>query len=133
MRSSRWAWVLLLGACAPKNVPRCTCTNELLALGDPWSCTLSADRLDGPSSLEFSTDSRNLMANVQLSFTVKEGALTLGWVDAEGARTAVVTPAAPVALDLEVPMRKHTRSFSLSFAPGPTAVGMAGTVKYVTP
>ncbi len=109
------------------------CTNELLALGDPWSCTLSADRLDGPSSPMFTTESSNLLAEVQLAFTVKEGALTLGWKEAGGPRTASVTPDAPLSLEVKVPLRKASRSFVLDLTPQPAVVGLEGTVTYKTP
>lgn len=133
MRSSPFALLLAVAACTPKNVPKMRCTNELLALGDPWSCVLSADRLDGPTNLVFSTESSNLVADVDLAFTVTEGALTLGWNEAGGARTATVRPDAPLALSMKVPLMRKSRSFYLSFAPEPLAVGMNGTVKYVTP
>lgn len=127
------ALLLLAAACAPKNLPKCRCESEMLALGDPWSCRLSAERIDGPSSLEFSTESSNLVADVQLAFTVAEGALTLGWVEAAGGRSAVVTPNAPLSLSVKVPMRKPSRSFTLSFAPEGVVTGLAGTVNYKTP
>ncbi len=124
----------MLSGCTPKDIALASCHDELLAVGDPWSCTVEAAVVGRPSSLHFDTQSRNRVAKVKLALQVAKGTLRLGYRDLTGDRQASVTPATPMALDFETRMHPDRRSFTLSFEPADGKVeGLSGTVKYSTP
>lgn len=131
----RRLWVLLLlVSCAPKNIAKSSCQSELLATGDPWTCTISGERVEQVNAIHFTTESRNLMAKVKVALLVKKGSLRVSYVDSSGPRELVVTPQTPAAVDFETRLHRDNRSFTITFEPRGGAVqGLSGTVDYLTP
>lgn len=131
----RHLWVLLLlVGCAPKNIAKSSCQSEMLATGDPWTCTISGDRVEKVNAIHFSTESRNLMARVKVALWVKKGSLRVSYVDSNAPRELVLTPQTPVAVDFETRLHRERRSFTITFEPQGGAVeGLSGTVDYLTP
>jgi hypothetical protein len=128
------ALLLLLAGCAPGNIVRSSCESVMLATGDPWSCTLRGDIVGQASLIEFTTESRNQIADVNLELRVTKGTLRVGYADLSGSRELRVMPSAPAALVMRTRMHRDRRSFSLNFEPLDGAVeGLTGTVKYATP
>jgi hypothetical protein len=127
------AMTLLIG-CAPNNIARSSCESVMLAIGDPWSCTVKGDIVGQASSISFSTESRNQIAQVSIALRVTKGTLRLGYHDVAGEQHLFVTPSAPADLTMKTRMHREDRSFTLYFEPvNGTVEGLAGTVKYSTP
>jgi hypothetical protein len=124
----------LLAGCTPKNIVHSSCESEMLATGDPWRCTLSGEVVEQASSIEFDTESRNRLAEVQIALRVRQGPLRLGYRDLRGEQHVLVTPDTPLALSLQTRLRPEARSFTLYFEPlAGKAEGLLGTVRYTTP
>jgi hypothetical protein len=120
--------------CAPGNIARSSCESILLATGEPWSCTVKGDIVGQASSIEFSTESRNQVAQVSIALRVTKGTLRLGYWDLAGNQHLLVTPSEPADFTMQTRMHRDRRSFTLSFEPVNGAVqGLTGTVKYSTP
>ena len=123
-----------LAGCAPDDIARASCTDEMLAAGDPWSCTIEAERVGQASSLEFDTESRNHVAKVKLALSVTKGTLRVNYRDLTGDRQLTVTPTSPAALEMETRLHRERRAFWLYFEPvGGDVEGLRGTVRYYTP
>jgi hypothetical protein len=124
---------LLIG-CAPNNIARSSCESTVLAIGDPWSCTVTGDIVGQSSSISFSTESRNQIAQVSIALRVTKGTLRIGYRDLDGPQQLLVTPSAPANLTMKTRMHREGRYFTLFFEPvDGTVEGLAGTVKYATP
>jgi hypothetical protein len=127
------AMALLIG-CAPGNIARSTCESVFLATGDPWSCTVKGDIVGQSSSIAFSTESRNQIAQVSMAFRVTKGTLRIGYQDLAGSQHLLVTPSEPADLTMKTRMHRERRDFTLYFEPVYGVVeGLTGTVKYSTP
>lgn len=127
------AMMLLIG-CAPSNIARSSCESILLATGDAWSCTVKGDIVGQASSIAFSTESRNQVAQVSIALRVTKGTLRVGYQDLAGEQHLLVTPSEPANLAMQTRMHRERRSFTLFFEPVNGAVeGLTGTVKYSTP
>lgn len=125
---------MLLVGCAPGNIARSTCESEMFAIGDPWSCTVKGDVVGQASSISFSTESRNHIAEVDIAMRVTKGTLRVGYYDLDGDKHVLVTPSAPAAVKMRTRMNREYRHFTLRFEPVDGEVqGLAGTVKYRTP
>lgn len=126
--------LLLLVGCAPKNIAKSSCQSQMLATGDPWTCTITGERVEQVNAIHFTTESRNLMAKVKVALSVKKGSLKASYVDSTGPRELLVTPATPGAVDFETRLQRERRSFTITFEPQGGAVeGLSGTVDYLTP
>ena len=126
--------MMALVGCAPKNIARSTCESILLTTADQWSCTVKGDVVGQASSIEFSTESRNQVAQVNITLRVTKGRLRVGYRDLTGEQHLMVTPSEPVNLAMQTRMHREHRSFTLFFEPVDGAVeGLTGTVKYSTP
>jgi hypothetical protein len=127
------AMTLFIG-CAPSDIARSSCESIVLAIGDPWSCTVKGDIVGQSSSIAFSTESRNHIAQVSIALRVTKGTLRLGYQDLAGQQHLLVTPSEPADLAMKTRMHPERRSFTLFFEPVNGSVeGLAGTVKYSTP
>lgn len=128
------AAMMLLVRCAPDNIARSSCESIMLATGDPWSCTVKGDIVGQASSLAFSTESSNQIAQVSIALRVTKGTLRVAYQDLAGAQHLLVTPSEPADLTMKTRMHRERRSFTLSFEPVEGVVeGLTGTVKYSTP
>jgi hypothetical protein len=126
--------MLLLSGCVPSDIARSSCQSTMLATGDPWSCTVKADIVGRPSSLEFDTESRNHVAQVNIALRVTKGTLRVGYRDLAGEQHLLVTPSEPANVAMQTRMHRERRSFTLYFEPvGGAVEGLTGTVKYSTP
>ena len=126
--------MMLLIACAPSNIARSSCESIFLTTADEHSCTVKADIVGQASSIEFDTDSRNHVAQVNIALRVTKGTLRVGYQDLAGRQHLVVKPSEPATLDMQTRMHSERRSFTLFFEPVDGAVqGLTGTVKYSTP
>jgi hypothetical protein len=124
----------LLTGCAPGNIARSSCENVVLAIGDPWLCTVKGDVVGQSSSISFDTESRNQIAEVSMAFRVTKGTLRIGYADLAGSQQLLVTPSAPAEITMKTRMHRERRDFTLSFEPVDGEVeGLSGTVKYSTP
>lgn len=121
-------------ACVPKDIARASCTNTLASVHDEWTCTVKADTVGRPSSIEFDTESRNQVAQVNIALRVSKGSLRVRYSDLSGTQQIVVTPSEPASFDMKTKMHPQRRSFTMFFEPVSGSVeGLAGTVKYSTP
>ena len=128
--------ILVMGfaGCVPNNIARGSCESILLSTADAWSCTVKGDLVGQPSSIEFSTESRNQVASVLIALQVTKGRLRVRYHDLSGEQRLLVTPSEPANLSMQTRMHRERRSFTLFFEPIDGAVeGLAGTVKYSTP
>ena len=126
--------MMLLIGCAPGDIARSSCESILLATGDTWSCTVKGDTVGQASSIAFSTESRNQVAEVSIALRVTKGTLRVGYQDLAGEQHITVTPSEPANLTMQTRMHWERRSFTLFFEPVNGAVeGLTGTVKYSTP
>ena len=120
--------------CAPDNIARSSCESIMLAIGDPWSCTVTGEIVGQASSISFDTESRNQVAQVSIALRVNKGTLRLDYHDLAGEQHVLVTPSAPADITMRTRMHREDRSFTLYFEPVNGAVeGLTGTVKYSTP
>ena len=135
MRTLRLCFVLmLLTACAPKNIAHTSCQSHPLTTADEWSCTVSGDIVAQVNSVEFDTESRNQVAKVIIALQVTKGTLRLGYADMTGSKELLVTPSEPATFTMQTRMHPQRRSFTLTFEPKNGEVqGLTGTVKYSTP
>ena len=123
-----------LAACAPDHIARATCRSEMLAIGDPWKCTVRGDRVEQASSIDFSTESRNHVARVKLALSVTRGTLRVRYADLTDSKWLTITPETPALVEMETRLRREGRSFTLHFEPrGGPVEGLRGTVDYSTP
>jgi hypothetical protein len=123
-----------LGGCAPNNIARGSCTNTVLSVHDEWTCTVKGDIVGQASSIEFDTESRNHIAEVNFTLQVTKGSLRVRYADLSGSRQIIVTPSEPANVNMKTKMHPERRSFTLSFEPvNGIAEGLTGTVKYSTP
>ena len=126
--------VVLLAGCVPKDIARSSCESIMLSTADAWSCTVKADVVGRSSSIDFSTESRNQVAQVNLALQVAKGRLRVSYQDLSGSQHVLVTPSEPATLTMQTRMHRERRSFTLFFEPvGGTVEGLSGTVKYSTP
>jgi hypothetical protein len=126
--------MVLLISCAPSNIARSSCESILLATGDAWSCTVKGDIVGQASSIEFSTESRNQIAQASIVLRVTKGTLHIRYHDLAGEQQLLVTPSEPADLTMQTRMHRERRSFTLFFEPVSGNVeGLTGTVKYSTP
>jgi hypothetical protein len=124
--------VLLLVSCVPDGIARATCESEMMATGDPWHCKVHAEFITQDSAIHFDTESRNFVAQVQISLRVAKGTLRVGYADLKGAHQVTITPEAPFELSMETKMHRQDRSFTLHFKPQGRVEGLSGTVDYAT-
>ena len=125
--------LVLAPGCAPDDIARSSCTSEMLAIGDPWNCTVTGDRVGRKSWLEFDTESRNHVAKVSIALKVTKGRLRIGYHDLTGHRQVTVTPETPFSIEMETRLNRERRSFTLSVEPiGGVVEGLRGTVRYRT-
>ena len=126
--------LFVFAGCAPNDIARATCENVVLAIGDPWNCTVKADVVGQASSISFDTESRNRVAQVKIALRVKKGTLRVDYNDLTGDQHLLVTPSQPADLSMQTRMHNERRSFTLSFEPVNGKVeGLTGTVNYSTP
>ena len=124
----------MLAGCAPNNIARRSCQSGFLSTVDSWSCTVKAEVVGRSSSIEFDTESRNPVAQVNIALQVTKGRLRVTYNDLAGHQELLVTPSEPVTLDMKTRMHRERRSFTLFFEPvGGDVEGLTGTVKYSTP
>lgn len=135
MRNALWVGGLVLfAACAPEGIVRSSCESVMLATGEPWRCRITGPTVVQASSIHFDTESRNQVAHVTMSLRVDKGALRVGYRDLVGDKLVIVTPEAPLSLDMKTRMHRDRRSFTLSFDPqGAPVEGLTGSVDYFTP
>ena len=126
--------VLLSTACVPDDIATARCESVMLAIGDPWTCTVSGDRVGRPSAIYFDTESRNRIAKVKIALRVAKGTLRVRYHDVEGDKRLTITPGAPAVLEMQTYLQPQRREFALHFEPlGGAVEGLAGTVDYSTP
>jgi hypothetical protein len=126
--------IVILAGCAPNNIARGSCRSIMLSTADEWSCTVKADVVGRSSSIEYDTESRNHVAQVQIALQVTKGRLRVSYNDLSGSQQVLVTPSEPVDLNMKTRMHRERRSFTLFFEPvGGDVEGLTGTVKYSTP
>ena len=126
--------VVGLAGCVPKDIARANCQTVFLSTDDAKTCTVKADIVGRPSSIEFDTESRNHVAQVSLAFQVTKGKLRVTYNDLTGKQELLVTPSEPANVNMQTQLRRDARSFSLFFEPvGGVVEGLSGTVKYSTP
>ena len=126
--------LVMLAACAPKNIAQSSCQSHPLTTADEWSCTVTGDIVGQTSSIAFDTESRNHVGHVIIALRVTKGKLRIGYQDLTGEKSLVVTPSEPGNLVMQTRMHPERRSFTLFFEPIDGEVqGLAGTVKYSTP
>lgn len=126
--------VAALARCAPDDIARASCRDEMLSTADPWYCTVEADRVGQSSSIEFDTESRNHVAHVKIALAVASGTLRVAYHDLNGSQRLEVTPGKPAMLEMRTRLHRDRRSFTLSFEPvGGEVQGLRGTVDYSTP
>src|ERR1044071_7319725 len=105
------AALVLAAGCAPKDIATSTRESTMLAIGDPWSCTVKADLVGRSSSIAFSTESRNQVAQVKIELRVTKGTLRVGYYDMTGERQVLVTPSEPASVEMKTKMHPERRSF----------------------
>jgi hypothetical protein len=125
--------LMLLAACAPKNIAHSSCQSHPLTTADEWTCTVTGDVVDHVNSIEFDTESRNHVAKVIIAVSVTKGTLRLGYYDLTGAKELLVTPSEPASFTMQTPMHRERRSFTVMFEPKGEVQGLKGTVNYSTP
>ncbi|MFT3921847.1 MAG: hypothetical protein QM778_04875 [Myxococcales bacterium] len=129
----RWLGVvLMLAGCVPDGIARATCESEMLATGDPEHCKVYADFVTQKSAIHFDSESRNFVAQVQISLRVAKGTLDVVYRDLEGPHRVTITPQAPFATSMETKLHRETRSFTLDFEPQGRVEGLSGTVDFAT-
>ena len=122
---------LVLPGCAPSNIARSSCSNTVLAVHDIWTCTVTGQVVGQTNSIEFDTESRNQIAQVNIELQVTKGTLRVRYHDLAGPQQIVVTPSEPARVEMKTKMHPERRSFTLVFEPvNGNAEGLTGTVKY---
>ena len=128
------AAIAMVAGCVPADIARSTCESIMMATNNPYSCTVKADVVGRPSSIEFDSESRNQIARVSIVLSVAKGTLRVGYSDLAGRQEVLVTPSEPANLEIQTRMHRDRRSFTLMFEPVNGVVqGLSGTVKYSTP
>jgi hypothetical protein len=125
--------LLLVAACAPREIATARCTNTVLSVHDEWTCTVTGAVVGQFNAVEFDTESRNKVAQVSFTLQVTKGSVRVRYADLSGSQQIVVTPSEPANVNMKTKMSDR-RSFTLSFEPvNGKAEGLTGTVKYSTP
>jgi hypothetical protein len=134
MRIFSAAALLLMIGCAPSDIARSSCESIGLSTADEWSCTVTGDIVGQTNMIEYDTESRNSIAQVDVALQVKSGTLRMRYADMTGSKELVVTPSQPATLAMRTQLHRERRSFTLTFEPVEgTVEGLTGTVKYSTP
>ena len=106
----------------------------MLAIGDPWTCTVSGERVEQMSAVYFDTESRNKIAHVKIALRVAKGTLRVRYYDVDGDKQITVTPEHPANFEMRTYLQPQRREFGLHFDPlGGPVEGLTGTVDYSTP
>jgi hypothetical protein len=128
------AMLACVAACAPTNIAHSSCTDHPLTTADEWTCTVKGPLVDTTNSIDYKTDSRNQIAQVQIALQVTKGTLRVTYGDLAGSHKVLVTPSEPLTLSVQTRLRKDERSFTIMYEPfnGPVE-GLTGTVNYSTP
>jgi hypothetical protein len=125
---------MILAGCAPKDIARGTCESIFLSTVDAWSCSVKGAIVGRASSIEFTTESRNQVAQVSIVLRVTKGRLRVSYHDLSGEQHVIVTPSEAAEMNMQTRLNRERRSFTLFFEPVGAAVeGLSGTVKYSTP
>jgi hypothetical protein len=126
--------LVFLAGCAPSNIAHSSCTDHPLTTADEWTCTVKGPLVDTTNSIDYSTESRNQIAKVQIALQVTRGTLRVTYSDLAETQHVLVTPSEPAALSFQTRLRKEGRSFTVRYEPVNGAVeGLTGTVNYSTP
>lgn len=128
------AALIALAACVPKDiVTGSSCSNAVLSVHDEWTCKVHGAVVGRASSVEFDTESRNHVAEVNFTIQVTKGSVRVKYADLSGSQQVIVTPSEPANVNMKTKMSDR-RSFTLFFEPvNGIAEGLTGTVKYSTP
>ncbi len=99
----RWPVVVLGGvvlACRPPaNALTATCESTMLAVGDPFACTVAQGALTQYASVSLTTPSRNHHATVKARLQVARGAARVALHGRDGeVASAVLSPGQPAEL-----------------------------------
>ncbi|MDP1920683.1 MAG: hypothetical protein Q8L14_30850 [Myxococcales bacterium] len=127
------ALLLLAGCKAPPHAAVTSCKEVLLSTNDAEDCTIGVERfIDESSRATISTASRNFKVHVTLQLTLAKGEVQVNVNGSPGVvATSKLAPGAPITLELDVPLNRSSRSFSIEFIPLSGApAGLSGTVSH---
>jgi hypothetical protein len=132
--------LMALAGCAPTNIAHSSCQDHPLTTADLWTCTVKGPIVDTTNSVDYNTESRNQIAEVNIALQVTKGTLRVTYYDLSGVQHVLVTPSEPANFAMKTRINKETRnnevkrSFRVMYEPvnGPVE-GLTGTVKYSTP
>lgn len=133
MRALTGVLFAFLVACKPPpDALVSNCTTEMLAIGDPHSCTLRVERFTGEVASWFTTENRNKGVHVKARFELAKGEVRASLKHPDGSFTTVtVKPGAPQTIELDTQLELINHSFQLRIQPvGEGAEGLSGTLDY---
>ena len=127
------ALLVLAGCKPPPHAAVTRCTDVFLSTKDAQDCTVSVERFIDESSLAtISTQSRNLNVHVTLHLALAKGEVQVNVKGSPGVvATSKLAPGAPITLELDVPLNRNSRSFSLELVPlSGNPAGLSGTLSH---
>lgn len=127
------ALLLLAGCKPPPHAAVTTCTDVFLSTNDAQDCTLRVERFIDESSLAtISTQSRNQNVHVTLHLALAKGEVQVNVKGSPGVvATSKLAPGTPITLELDVPLNRSSRSFSIELVPLSGApAGLSGTLSH---
>ena len=104
-----------------------------MSVNDAVDCTLTVERfIDESSLVTLATESRNFNVHVTMKLALAKGEVQVNLKGSPGVvATSKLTPGAPVSFDLDVPLNRSSRSFSIELVPLSGApAGLIGTVSH---
>ena len=127
------ALLLLAGCKPPPHAAVTTCTDVFLSTNDAQDCTLRVERfIDESLLVTISTQSRNQNVHVTLHLALAKGEVQVNVTGSPGVvATSKLAPGTPVTLELDVPLNRSSRSFSIELVPLSGApAGLSGTLSH---
>lgn len=121
----------LASACGPPAGALVTqCTPEMLAIGDPSSCRLSAGQLTDEQTASFTFGTAWTRVDVTAEIASARGTATIR-IDSLAGQTWTVAPGAPAKIAVTAPFDRGLKGILLRVTPQGGAVdGLSGTLRY---
>lgn len=118
-------------ACGPPAGALVTqCTDEPMAIGSPWNCRISAERLTDEQTAAFTFGTPWTRVEVTADLVSASGSATVR-IDSLPGQTWTMAPGAPAKIAVTAPFDRGLKGILLRVTPrgGPVA-GITGTLRY---
>lgn len=123
--------VALCSACGPPAGALVTqCSDEPMAVGSPWNCRITAERLTDEQTAAFKFDTPWSRVEVVAELVSTSGTAVVR-IDSLAGRTWTIAPGAPAKIEVTAPFDRGLKGILLRVTPqGGPVDGVTGTLRY---